>query len=86
MALTETALMGIACILAHAGENAQTDQWANKLDLSDKAKVVSLVQSKACLPNSIEALLTQSKSDGLKNGGQGVINGAPSRGTKSGAD
>lgn len=85
MALTETALMGIACILAHAGENAQTDQWAKQLDLIDKAKVVSLVQSNACLPSSIEALLAQPK-DGLKNGGQGIINGAPSRGTKSGAE
>ncbi len=86
MALTETALMGIACILAHSGENAQTDQWAKHLDLNDKAKVVSLVQSNACLPSSIEALLAQPKSEGLKNGGQGVINGAPSRGTKSGAE
>jgi hypothetical protein len=67
MALTQTALMGLACLLANNPEQKTTDLY-NQLSEADRAQVDLALDNGDCLPEGIEKIFERAlKVNGLDN-------------------
>lgn len=68
MGITESALIGLACVLANSSDNGTIDDFSVSEALKDaeRVRIVEVMDSSSCLPMSLSTLINETENGNLE--------------------